>query len=224
MVRENQVIISEDDGRYECRPCNRTFNSFNGLNNHCQKARVHSYGDQWCERCEWLFVSPGARDSHTSNSSRHNLCPASNCNLDFSEEEGLDEHMAADHHWCIDCKRYFNNENELTQHKRVHLPRNIECLGCDRQFSEFAAMILHLEAGTCASQTDVDDLDRWMANSRLHQYVDYAYDPVKYCCPHCDRRFDYLSAFCQHVATTTCEQNPGTTFWHVERTIRRNLR
>ena len=115
MTRDNQVVISAPAGQYKCIPCDREFNSYNGLSNHCEKAAVHSYGDQWCNRCDWLFVSETARRAHIESSSHHHLCPVADCNCDFVEASGLVEHIVAVHYFCIECKTYFADDNSLTQ-------------------------------------------------------------------------------------------------------------
>ncbi|EXJ88322.1 hypothetical protein A1O1_05252 [Capronia coronata CBS 617.96] len=67
MTRDNQLSIDHHHGKYLCHSCDRTFSTLIGAINHCQFAAIHT--GEWCQRCEWLFISPVARESHEENSS-----------------------------------------------------------------------------------------------------------------------------------------------------------
>ncbi|EXJ74051.1 uncharacterized protein A1O5_02345, partial [Cladophialophora psammophila CBS 110553] len=216
MVRENQLDICRVHNTYFCRPCDRPFNTYHGALNHCQNARVHQ--DEWCERCRRLFVSSAAYRTHLDNSSHHNVCDP--CHLDFRTSDRLESHDVAVHNMCIECGKYFENGNNLMQHKRSHLPADIQCLGCFRQFSEFSAMIIHLESGNCESGLNRDDIDSWIFDSFVTSpYVSRWTDYYRYKCPECESDFVFLSALCQHVASNACDQDPKSTFDDVERCI-----
>ena len=69
--------------------------------------------------------------------------------------------------WCASCKRMFINENNLRQHQRsaIHQPTTVRCpmKGCGRSFVSTAALVLHLESGTCASGMTREMIDRLVA-------------------------------------------------------------
>ncbi|KIW23076.1 uncharacterized protein PV07_11305 [Cladophialophora immunda] len=213
MVRENQLQILNEGATCVCIPCDRQFVFINGLLNHCRNAEVHQ--GEWCERCQWLFVSPAARQAHVDNSPRHNICTP--CDLDFSTAALLESHDVDVHNMCMDCGKYFRKVNDLMQHKRSHLPLEIECLGCDRLFSEFSAMMIHLESGNCESGIDRDDIDSYIRDCG---YVNELYDGLMYQCPDCEADFRFASALCQHVASNACNQNPEDTFNDIESCIK----
>ncbi|KIX98863.1 uncharacterized protein Z520_05324 [Fonsecaea multimorphosa CBS 102226] len=241
MVRENQLQVLGDQEDYFCRACDRHFKFHIGAFNHCRHAEIHE--GEWCERCGWLFVSPRACQSHVDNSSRHNVCTP--CGMDFGTPALLESHdvdvhnkcteccecfRAPDllkahdvlvHNLCIECGRYFRNINDLMQHKRTHLPLDIKCLGCDRLFSEFSAMMIHLESGTCESGIDRDDVDSYIFDTyvRNRAYVNQWEDHLKYQCPDCGSDFRFASALCQHVASNACNQQSKSTFWDLEKCI-----
>lgn len=96
---------------YKCTPCDRDFSSERALYDHCANASVHH--EQWCGRCQRLFISNTARESHKRNSQFHNLCQ--HCDLDFPGTDSLTEHMEEAHHYCSPCERFFENNNNLIQ-------------------------------------------------------------------------------------------------------------
>ncbi|OAG40909.1 hypothetical protein AYO21_04751 [Fonsecaea monophora] len=218
MVRENQLVSKPENNDSYCRPCDRVFISLDGGLNHCRNADAHR--GEWCERCKWLFVSPQACQYHVDNSHRHNVCVP--CDLDFGTAALLRSHDVEVHNMCAECGKYFNNPNDLTQHKRSHLPLKIECLGCDRMFSEFAAMMIHLESGKCVSGIDRDDVDNYIFDTyeRCGTYVNHWLDDKRYQCPDCATDFRFASALCQHVATNGCDQPPMSTFHDIEKSIK----
>ncbi|EXJ56719.1 hypothetical protein A1O7_07063 [Cladophialophora yegresii CBS 114405] len=109
-------------------------------------------------------------------------------------------------------------------HNRTHLPANIECLGCDREFSEFAAMMIHLESGTCASGIDRDNIDNWVFESDpCYLYGNWWEANYKYQCPGCGNDFRFVSGLCQHVATDACDWDPEETFEDIENAIACNI-
>lgn len=93
MTRENQLTIDEREGYFFCSPCNRYFRSQHGALQRARTATVHQ--DEWCDRCEWLFVSPAALDSHLANSRLHLVCE--HCDEDVGDADDLDNHVATEH-------------------------------------------------------------------------------------------------------------------------------
>ena len=104
----------------------------------------------------------------------------------------------------------------------VHLPADIECWGCERMFSTFSGMIIHLERGSCPSGINAKDLNKSAA--MCYQWSHFIYDQYRICllsrehdescsctpypfkCPDCDIGFPHLSALFQHVETRSCDQ------------------
>ena len=88
----------------------------------------------------------------------------------FTDETGLHEHRRQRHadRYCVPCRRIFQTANALRQHQLTsaqHRSRTVICpmKGCGRAFPSLAALVLHLEAGTCASgmtRKMVDDIVR----------------------------------------------------------------
>ncbi|OAP63651.1 hypothetical protein AYL99_02878 [Fonsecaea erecta] len=245
MVRENQLQVDHDDGTYSCRACDRDFSSSHGALNHSRFAGVHE--GEWCERCERLFVSPLARRAHIVDSPRHNICTP--CGLDFETSGKLDSHDIDVHNMCLPCKRefdspqalkshdvavhnmcaacgkFFNNTNDLMQHKRSHLPPRLGCLGCNRKFAEFAAMMIHLESSSCNSGIDREDVDSYIFDAwrGVPEFCNGWTDDFMYHCPGCETDFRYASALCQHLASNACNQEPQRIFDDIRECIGSHL-
>lgn len=90
MPRENQIVIIQDTQHYACTPCSREFNSKNSLLQHSRDSSDHR--STWCDRCEWLFIDPDARQRHLEDSSRHWICKPCDedkVNKDFETKNNL---------------------------------------------------------------------------------------------------------------------------------------
>lgn len=111
MVRPNQLEIDRDENYYFCFPCQRFFSTFSGAVNHCRHAATHA--GEWCERCDWLFVSQDALHKHITNSARHNICHS--CKIDYSNFSDLEVHNVNVHHECTECNERFMNDNNLRE-------------------------------------------------------------------------------------------------------------
>ena len=84
MVRKNLILIDEYNAQFLCITCDeREFSSEESLLQHCRNAAYHK--EEWCDRCEWLFVSATARAAHSK-----------------------DAHLRS-----RECQKYFQSENQL---------------------------------------------------------------------------------------------------------------
>ena len=128
MARDNQLSINNETRTFFCRPCDRYFNTVDGALNHCRNAQTHD--GEWCELCEWLFVSEAACQTHFNNSSRHNFCDQ--CNLDLNTYRELEDHDADNHYLCAQCHEYFNDQEELDDHD---VDAHGMCRECGEYFS-----------------------------------------------------------------------------------------
>ncbi|KAI1791414.1 hypothetical protein LXA43DRAFT_428146 [Ganoderma leucocontextum] len=173
-----------------CERCERWFGSYQAFWQHERTSGNHHF----CDACDRDFVSDAALIQHYSNSSRHTYCTLCDellddlgislnrhdeevhyecmgCNMVFRDEVDMLTHCRDVHHdrWCAPCRRMFQNENNLRQHLRsaTHQPANFACpmKGCGRSFISTAALVLHLESGTCAS-----GMTRAMVDRLVRQY------------------------------------------------------
>ncbi|RPD63533.1 hypothetical protein L227DRAFT_543513 [Lentinus tigrinus ALCF2SS1-6] len=132
-----------------CWPCNKDFPTAQGLHEHYVQSPRHAF----FRFCDEHFEDNQELNDHYQE--EHWPCGA--CNLIFNNERGQHEHRRQSHadRYCVPCKRIFQNANNLRQHQNssTHRERSIVCpmKGCSRAFVSTAALVLHLESGTCTS-------------------------------------------------------------------------
>lgn len=127
MVRENQIIVDGDNEDYICLSCDkRTFPSAAGLLQHCRNNGLHR--GEWCERCQWLFVSPSAWTAHVRSSDLHAVCTF--CGIDAADREALSTHQSTEHKYCADCEEHFvdKQKHRVAGHNR--------CRECGEEFTD----------------------------------------------------------------------------------------
>ena len=119
MPRQNQILVDHARHRFLCLACdNRQFRSQQGLLQHCRTSSAHE--DAWCERCNWLFVSPVALTAHLESSHNHWICEF--CDEDEIGEDDLVSHQETEHYWCYHCDVSFDDydEHRVDAHHRCH--------------------------------------------------------------------------------------------------------
>ncbi|KAH7123654.1 hypothetical protein B0J11DRAFT_462656 [Dendryphion nanum] len=122
-------------------------------------------------------------------------------------------------HVCTICGKHFSSDSNLRHHKYTHLPADVQCYGCERMFTTYAGMIIHLESGACSSGINVFDLNqsaamgfgwkKWTVRAFQNSLLNC--EPVKkgdcpFKCPTCDVTFPKLSSLFMHVASPSCDQ------------------
>ncbi|PHH53361.1 Zinc finger protein 132 [Ceratocystis fimbriata CBS 114723] len=190
-----------------------------------------------CLRCDKTFRQLAHKQQHIRDSMNHHICSFCPSPLDFSTRDGLVSHLEVEHnvcplchqvfstgaqrrqHYhdrhniCLKCGRSFKSPSNLDSHKIVHVERNIDCPGCNRMFRSESAMVLHLEAGTCASQTDLSEVTELAHECRQSQYY-VSYRPgFDFECPTCDTPFVYMSGLLQHVERDSCTTKCASKMW-----------
>ncbi|KAK5173261.1 uncharacterized protein LTR77_001942 [Saxophila tyrrhenica] len=115
--------------------------------------------DHWpeCETCPKLFATWNSCYQHRNATGRwapKHECHT--CSKKFHSAEKAASHMARNDHYssryCIDCKTFFQNENNLKQHRNSKLHRgsnNITCPFCKNGFMCASGLAHHLETGSC---------------------------------------------------------------------------
>jgi protein-arginine kinase activator protein McsA len=200
-----------------CERCLRAFVSAQAKNTHLRKSSRHNV----CSTCPQLqdFATGEELQDHLVKS--HHFCPQ--CNVYYNSVEQLQEHDITQHHLCVKCGDYFANKNNLQmvvrqlvlkilicplltvpflQHQQKHQPRNLECYGCYQNFKSFSGMLIHLESGSCASDTteeDINDIAHDCYQSRKYINDDLKHGGWLYRCPSCEMKFPKLSALYQHA-------------------------
>ena len=74
----------------------------------------------------------------------------------FNSAYILHEHCRQSHYYCADCRLAFESDNNLQHHLRSvrHVRANVACPGkkCKKTFASGAALVFHLESGSCPSR------------------------------------------------------------------------
>lgn len=148
--------------------CHKAFHTEHARQSHWARAANHA--GRYCELCSHLIAENETMAKHDRR--RHWPCRA--CGDVFGTSDERNSHGEQKHQWCAVHKRAFMNEANYDavsfssllwrydfelihprgQHMRseAHVGRTHPCpCRCGRSFTDRAAVIQHLEAGTCSS-------------------------------------------------------------------------
>ncbi|KAF2719023.1 hypothetical protein K431DRAFT_287054 [Polychaeton citri CBS 116435] len=204
MTRSNLIYVNRHDGHYICTSCdNRRFSSETALLQHVRTANIHH--SQWCERCEWLFVSAAARSAHLANAINHWVC--NTCGIDEGDRDSLHDHIEQEHFRCCTCHAQFSCRNDVLMHQQTHQAKDRECYGCYCRFASESGILIHLESGSCAGGVDRGWTDIWAFEfDPSGPYINNWDSKYQYSCPTCGQDFRLLSGLLQHIESPACNQ------------------
>ncbi|PKY06020.1 hypothetical protein P168DRAFT_296299 [Aspergillus campestris IBT 28561] len=135
---------------FECDICGEECYDLEDMDDH-----LNDY-NHWQDTCPKEFRSWHAACQHM-NSMNHwrpkVLCEV--CNAMFRTQDAVDKHMAAKGHYknyCQECRRHFNNENNLKIHlnSRIHRGSSLACPFCNNGYTTASGVAHHLETGSCS--------------------------------------------------------------------------
>lgn len=90
---------------------------------------------------------------------------------------------------------------------------DVECPGCNRAFISSAAIVLHLEAGTCPSGATLSVVDQAaLDGDSFGLYCTRDGEDTRFHCPDCGKRFLFMSALLQHDFSGRCPDSEGFSF------------
>ncbi len=186
MARQNQALISAEENEFVCMSCDeREFDS-EDLLQHCRNARCHK--SEWCERCQWLFISSKAYEQHIRDSHNHWVC--SKCSVDEPEETDLRTHMGTKHSFCYDCQSDFAN---LGKHR---VQRHNRCSICNEEFqNENELLMVRWQERYLVARRTLLTLAK---HAKFHA-------PRLEKCFGCDRNFKSPSGILIHLESTRCD-------------------
>lgn len=81
---------------------------------------------------------------------------------------------------------------------KVHEEKDIECPACDRDFSRFSYLLLHIERSRCFPINQIEDLIDQFGKGRLDRQPDDL-PGGSFSCENCGGTFRRLSGLFQHV-------------------------
>ena len=109
------------------------------------------------------------------------------------------------------------------QHEIIHFDTSVECISCNRKFTTYSGMIIHLESYKCESSVGIIHLNESAAKCyqwRKFVVEDYRCSMLQredlselyhekvypFHCPTCATVFSKLSGLFQHVESNACSQ------------------
>jgi hypothetical protein len=203
-----------------CNRCERSFASDAAKLQHMTDSSAHHICNTCPDRLD--FTSGSDLDEHLTDS--HHYC--TRCEEFFGSSLDLTSHNEDNHNPCPTCGALFLTSQNLKavcippatpdapdiqpranapQHGLTHMPKTVECCGCENMFVSTSAMLLHLESGFCVSQTDAHEVHDLALQCFQSKYYTSPYDHSQLECPGCDRQFSRMSALFQHVESDCCD-------------------
>ncbi|PQK16858.1 hypothetical protein BB8028_0007g00590 [Beauveria bassiana] len=228
-----------------CQLCDKSFVSQKALQQHQDTSSRHAY----CQRCNKHLAHPDALRQHLQNSPRHHICQECDNGIDFPSKEDLNDHLERVHLTCVPCNARFANEGQLREHnverhnlcthcleyfdslsnlkhhQQTHLPRNINCIGCNRKFAKNSHMILHMENGGCELAVDCDFITSLAFECDSSDWYECSTDHYNFECPTCKTPFQNVSGLLQHAESDACKETmkKGAPLFRLVRFLRSRL-
>jgi hypothetical protein len=202
---------------YACMGCHEAHDTWEDLLQHCRQFRCSLV----CKGC----LTRGAihhfdRALYWRHVKEHNVC--TKCERHFDTQSNLIHGRAVN--------RSSNHMANIPQHELTHRSPTYASLGvnCDRSFTTYGGMILHLEVNICPSQIDIVDLgcsaakcfqwSKFVVDREIRQSLlenQFVYDQPGcpglsvFKCPTCRVQFPKLSSLFMHVESPACAQGLG---------------
>lgn len=122
---------------YECQVCEFRCWYYSEIEEH---VKSHPY----CNVCQLKFYDHPTLRKHLLESVYHNFCGI--CNLDFWSPAARRQHYlnSTRHNYCGICEQDFSSPAALRGHQQTHLPRDVGCPGCGKNFTSVSAMEKHV--------------------------------------------------------------------------------
>ncbi|KAL1623759.1 hypothetical protein SLS54_004220 [Diplodia seriata] len=159
---QHMDALDHHDTRSKCDECPRRFNTWRACKQHMDATNhwIWKYG---CETCSYRFTTQWAANEHMADKNHWSYpYDCDTCNYAFRSEDARDDHQQDKGHYkhlhCKDCDRYFQNENNLRQHRnsRVHRGAEAKCPFCTTGFTTASGVSHHLEMGSCPNARNLD--------------------------------------------------------------------
>ncbi|KAF5984972.1 zinc finger protein [Fusarium coicis] len=137
------------------------------------------------------------------NTTSYPFC--SECCRYFRNEAEKERHYSKWHYGnlCRACDEGFPTESELLQHKSGHANTPICCVGCEKRFKCYSAMMDHLEFGGCESSC-TGPLVRSVAAAHSAQFHRSSTRNINLQCSTCEKKFVRIAVLLKHFEMRKC--------------------
>ena len=168
---------------YNCKYCEKSFDSSKGLTVHHQKEHKKLY----CKLCKKTFNNPITYSHHLkTHSGKGHVC--SDCNKIFAYASQLKTHLTvhlSKRHKCTrtNCTRSFKNLGDLTRHLNLHDAKVHQCTDCSYSHVDIRNFESHCQS-----------------HSRISKYT----------CKRCGQEFIFNVQYQRHVKKEKCKYKRST--------------
>lgn len=147
---EKKKERDQDQLKYKCDTCSKTYSTFSGLSKHKQFHCTHDSKKEFtCKYCEKTYFSLGALKMHIRT---HTLpCKCKICGKAFSRPWLLQGHVRTHTgekpFTCVHCLRAFADRSNLRAHLQTHSDvKKYSCQTCSKTFSRMSLLLKHEDA------------------------------------------------------------------------------
>jgi len=151
----------------KCDSCERHFQTPTACYQH-MSFLGHWIWPNFCETCPSRFMHEDDAVKHMMlEDHRHKPYPCETCPETWWSPHERDQHQADTGHYshlhCADCDRYFQNTNNLSQHRksRLHQGTSVHCPFCESAFVTASGLSQHIETSACPQARLLDRSKVW---------------------------------------------------------------
>ncbi|RWS16856.1 MDS1 and EVI1 complex locus protein EVI1-A-like protein, partial [Dinothrombium tinctorium] len=172
------------------------------------RARLSTPTTKEANKCKSSF-----EDSHPSSSSDGTL-KCSLCELSFSDQLRLSDHIATEHlvereFKCNQCPKEFGWKSNLTRHQVQHESRRYICESCKKEFTDPSNLQRHIRSQHIGARSHAcSECGKTFATSsglKQHTHIHSSVKPFR--CEVCFKAYTQFSNLCRHKRMhITCRQ------------------
>ncbi|VDI65672.1 KRAB domain-containing zinc finger protein [Mytilus galloprovincialis] len=219
----NHLVTHTGNKKFTCEVCSKRFMRKYDLQQHMM--RVHSF----IKAARGKIIS--SEEELLASNSEADLKTCQYCQTHFTTQFMLDAHLEEKHSEerpfeCPVCQSKFPTQKKLVRHKdSVHSERQHQCEHCEKSFRFLYALKEHEKTHNEAKPFLCDDcgkgfaLAKYLQKHKQRHTAPEVMDKV-YNCRYCDKTFDNLHEYQQHIRTHTeaedrifqCDQCPKRFF------------
>ncbi|CAC5381027.1 KRAB [Mytilus coruscus] len=219
----NHLVTHTGNKKFTCEVCSKRFMRKYDLQQHMM--RVHSF----IKAARGKIISSEEELLASNNEADLKTCKF--CQTHFTTQFMLDAHLEEKHSEerpfeCPTCQSKFPTQKKLVRHKdSVHSERQHQCEHCEKSFRFLYALKEHEKTHNEAKPFLCDDcgkgfaLAKYLQKHKQRHTAPEVMDKV-YNCRYCDKTFDNLHEYQQHIRTHTdaedrifqCDQCPKRFF------------